>query len=184
MRIIGGHFKHRQLMIPKQGTRPTLGAVREAVFNMCQGSIEGARVLDLFAGSGAIGLEALSRGAAHVTFVEKGKEAIRCLKQNIAALGVESQSTLYPLSVLQALTIIGKLNAPFDLIYADPPYGEGWGPLILQAIDTQELLKKEGALFIEESMGALKELPPTRLSLVKERRTGRSVLSLFTQPIE
>ncbi len=180
MRIIGGRFKNRFLSTPKQGTRPTQGALRECLFNICQGYIEDAAILDLFAGSGAIGLEALSRGAAHAVFIEKGKEAVRCIKQNIVLLGVEAATKVYPCTIEKGLALLTQSDQQFDLIYADPPYGEGWGSIIVQAIDSSNLLKEGGYLFIEEQAGVLTHLPPTQhLSLVSERKIGRSSLACF-----
>ena len=171
MFIISGRFKKRKLVTPSGiNTRPTLGKVRETLFNICQGEIEGASFLDLFAGSGAMGLEALSRGAAHVTFIENDRAAIKAIQQNIEHLGVERETTLIKNDVFKALTYL----TPFDLIFADPPYGQGYGERVVQLIEKHDLLK--GSLFVEEN----RELPPPeKLELLSCRKTGRTRLHHF-----
>ena len=114
LRIVSGKFKGRVLQSPKGlKTRPTQESLREAIFNICQGSIVGAAVLDLFAGSGAIGFEALSRGASHVTFVEKDHAAIASIRKNIELLEVVHQASLFPQDALHVM----KRLAPFDFIF-------------------------------------------------------------------
>lgn len=176
MRIIAGLYKNRVLEVPKQVTRPTLGALREALFNICQLHIEHAYVLDLFAGSGAIGLEALSRGAAHVTFVEKHRNALEVLRANIAHLDVAPQTTVYPYDVMRALKTLESKKASFDIIYIDPPYGEGLGTTALLTIDQSTLLKPGGMVFVEESPRGTPQQLPTRLSLMSTRKVGRAHL--------
>lgn len=170
--IIGGKHKRRKLISPKSTlVRPTLALTREAVFNICQHQIQGARFLDLYAGSGAMGLEALSRGASHATFVEKAGSSLSAIKQNIALLKEEAHATLIAGDVLKA---IPTLIRPFDLIYVDPPYGKGLGALTLDAIDRFPLLAEEGTLFIEDA--TLEEPPLKRLHLKNKRRFGRATL--------
>jgi 16S rRNA (guanine966-N2)-methyltransferase len=145
--IIAGTFKGRKLYAPKTtATRPTQSMVRGALFNICQWEIEGARVLDLYAGSGAIGFEALSRGAAHVTFVEKNRQAFTCIEKNRDLLNVASQMTLLRCDASQAVC---SLKEPFDLIYIDPPYDLPVQPIIEEIIKGH-LLKTGGSLFLEE----------------------------------
>jgi 16S rRNA (guanine966-N2)-methyltransferase len=121
MRIVGGQFGGRRLIMPKDSrVRPTADRVREAWMSILGGELDGARVLDLFAGSGALGLEALSRGAGNVTFVELNPPSLRALQQNIAALGVEASTTVHR---GDALRFVERLTgAEFDLVLADPPY--------------------------------------------------------------
>ena len=121
MRIVAGQFGGRRLVIPKDArVRPTADRVREAWMSILGHELEGARVLDLFAGSGALGLEALSRGAASVTFVELNPPSLRALQANIAALGVEEAVTVHR---GDAMRHAERLTAgAFDLVLADPPY--------------------------------------------------------------
>lgn len=146
MKIIGGKFKGRNIFAPKTGTtRPTQGALREAVFNICQSEIVDAYFLDLFAGSGAVGFEALSRGSAHITLVEKNKTALHTIRKNIELFNVAEQTTLLP---LDANLAIEKMTKPFDIIYVDPPYNLKVAPFIHHLLEKQ-ILKREGSLFVE-----------------------------------
>lgn len=120
MRIIGGRFRSRVLRAPRGAhTRPTTDRVKEALFSALASRIElaGLRVLDLYAGTGALGLEALSRGAEHVTFVESDREALRALEHNVTTLGVAAHAQVVASPVERA-----RLQGPFDLVLADPPY--------------------------------------------------------------
>lgn len=175
MYIISGKYKKRALVAPKSDlVRPTTSQLREAVFNICQLNIEGARFLDLFAGSGAMGLEALSRGAEHATFVESNRQALEAIKKNIQALGVEKQTTLISLDVFKALEKFAQREKLFDVIYVDPPYGKGLSEPVLTFLDTHPLLNPDGSLFIEDA--DLKEPPLTHLRLHSERSIGRARL--------
>jgi 16S rRNA (guanine966-N2)-methyltransferase len=133
MRIIAGQWRGRPLAAPKgDATRPTADRVREALFSMLAsrvGSFEGLAVADLFAGSGALGLEALSRGAASCQFVEQDRAALDALKANIAKLGA-ADTSVRPVSVMA----LGPVPAPVDLILMDPPYGTGAGAVALDRL--------------------------------------------------
>lgn len=121
MRIVAGEYGGRRLVVPKdERVRPTADRVREAWMSILGEALPEARVLDLFAGSGALGLEALSRGAAHVTFVELHPASLRALDQNIAALGVADSVTVHRGDAMRYAERAGE--APFDIILADPPY--------------------------------------------------------------
>ncbi len=128
MRIIAGRWRGRPLIAPQgQDTRPTADRVREALFSMLAsrlGSFEGLQVADLFAGSGALGLEALSRGAAHCVFVENDRRAADSIRANIAALGASGE-------ILARSAEHAALPAPADLAFLDPPYGSGLAPAVL-----------------------------------------------------
>lgn len=128
MRIIAGRWRGRPLVAPQgQDTRPTADRVREALFSMLAsrlGSFEGLQVADLFAGSGALGLEALSRGAAHCVFVENDRRAVDAIRANIAALGASGE-------VLARGAEHAAFSQPVDLAFLDPPYGSGLAPAVL-----------------------------------------------------
>ncbi len=183
MRIIAGQFRHRALEAPKgPATRPTSGIVREAVFNICQGSVEGVDVLDLYAGSGAMGLEALSRGARSVTMVENDAHALRAIKKNIEALGVQQQAMVLSGDVFKSLSRIGKR---FGMIYADAPYDaiQGRDKLILE-IDKGLLLLPGGDFFLEEATKAKEpEVVLERLQLKSCRNYGRSQLRHYVYEV-
>lgn len=134
MRIIAGEWRRRLLKAPPgDATRPTADRTRETLFNMLAsrlGSFEGLQVADLFAGSGALGLEALSRGAGHCLFVEQDAAAIRALRGNIAALRAQAQCSVQPGSVLS----LGPAKVPYDLLLLDPPYHTGAGAVALDRL--------------------------------------------------
>ncbi|HUF36039.1 MAG TPA: 16S rRNA (guanine(966)-N(2))-methyltransferase RsmD [Gemmatimonadales bacterium] len=122
MRIVGGSFGGRRLVVPRGGrVRPTADRVREAWMSILGGEIEGARVLDLYAGSGALGLEALSRGAATAEFVELGAASLAALRANIEALGLEDRVRVHRGDALGFAERLGP--GAYDLAFADPPYG-------------------------------------------------------------
>jgi len=117
VRIIAGRWRGRPLIAPQgQATRPTADRVREALFSML-GDVEDARVLDLYAGSGALGIEAISRGARSVVFVERDPRAVAAIERNLAAVGVEA-----PVARQDVLRFLGRADGAFDLVFCDPPY--------------------------------------------------------------
>lgn len=177
LRIIAGKFKGRTLKAPKgKSTRPTQGMLREAVFNICQNEIHGARFLDLFAGSGAVGLEALSRGAVFAAFVEQNKLALRSIKENGEMLGVISEMQILPLSFEKALLFFKKQGTQFDLIYIDPPYD-----LSADFSEISSILAPHGTVFLEERFnpkGNSKTKIPG-LYARDQRRFGEALLTIF-----
>lgn len=181
LRIIAGKFKGRVLKTPKATTtRPTQGVLREALFNICQHEIEGASFLDLYAGSGAVGFEALSRGASHITLVEKNRIALSCIHHNIELLQVEKETTLLP---LDAKAAIKKMKHPFDLIYIDPPYDTDVSCIVEDLLE-KKLLKPTSFLFLEERFSPKKEIKAplfSSLTLVNSRRFGIALLHKYTQ---
>jgi 16S rRNA (guanine966-N2)-methyltransferase len=177
--VIGGRFKGRRLKSPKgEATRPTKAIVRKAVFDICQGQIEGSSFLDLFAGTGAMGLEALSRGASHATFVDRDLQAISSLKENIAALNVQKECRVIKGDVL---LLMKSLKDSFDIIYVDPPYGKVSLAALLEVIDRNALVKKEGILFLEEAFPAHEELTRTSLKHLIHRDTRKCGKTLLHQ---
>ena len=178
MRIVAGKFKGRTLKSPKSTTtRPTQGMLREAIFNICQNEIGGAHFLDLFAGSGAMGLEALSRGAAHVTFVEQNRGALQCIKENIQALQIkENEYRTLAMHYLKALEILHREKCQFRLIYIDPPYD-----LKIDLSQMAPLLGLEGILFLEERYDP-KHTQMTEIANLKildTRRFGLARLTMY-----
>ena len=123
MRVIAGTYRSRLLSAPRgMLTRPTSDRLREALFNVLAPRIEGSRFVDLYAGTGAVGIEALSRGAAHVWFAEDAKPAVVVLRQNLAALKITRDFTVEDRGVVALLKRIGALEQPVDLVFLDPPY--------------------------------------------------------------
>lgn len=175
LRIIAGAYKGRLLKTPKgPSTRPTQGMLREAVFNICQNEIEGARFLDLFAGSGAMAFEALSRGAAHITLVEENRNAIACIKENLSLLKAEGAATLLPVKAARALQILSKER--FTIVYIDPPYGTPTDPILDGILP---LLSPNALVFLEERYKPKSErrpYEPAALALQSSRHFGDALL--------
>jgi 16S rRNA (guanine(966)-N(2))-methyltransferase RsmD len=123
MRVIAGTYRSRQLLAPRgMQTRPTSDRLRETLFNILAPRIDGSRFIDLYAGTGAVGIEALSRGASHVWFAENAEPALASLRQNLSALKIGRGFTLEDRGVGAMLQRLGKLPEPVDLVYLDPPY--------------------------------------------------------------
>lgn len=181
MRIIAGEFKQRKIVAPKGSlTRPTSSLLREALFNICQSSIAESAFLDLYSGSGAVGLEALSRGAKSATFVESSPLAVRAIRENICALKVEERSFVITGKVEDVLPHLHRLGRRYLLLYADPPYHLTASSNLLAFLDTHPLLERGGQVFIEESVD-LPLHPPTlyNLQLKMERSYGKSRITHF-----
>src|SRR3972149_3508492 len=187
MRIIGGKWGGRALKAPKgTQTRPTLAITRKAVFDICQFAMSDAEVLDLFAGSGAMGLEALSRGALHVTFVDKSNEAIRCIRENLQTLDAEAAATILQTDAMSALKKLESRKKIFSFIYIDPPYEElpksSSRAAIIAFLDKSSLISPGGIVFIEESAPEKlpTELPPLQsLVHLDSRSFSKSVLHQY-----
>lgn len=185
LQILGGRFRHRHLVSPKGlAVRPSTGRLREALFNICQHIIEGADFLDLFAGSGAMGLEALSRGAKQATFVESERAVCAVIKDNIRALMVDAQATVLQGDVMRILERFGAEGRQFSLIFADPPYAQEQADIgicqqLVKIVDSRRLLKAGGRLFIEQAnlaRGVSETCDFQYLQLKDERCYGRSIL--------
>ena len=180
-RITGGQFKGLTLIIPPQ-IRATEAKVRQALFNILGASIEGARVLDGFAGSGAVGLEALSRGAAFVAFVEADTEAVLCIRDNLARLESElprSAWRLVHLDIERGLRQLASAEAPFDLVVLDTPYRTEDGKKALNTVVECAMLAPAGLVVVEHEQRTV--LPPSLgpLQQCKRHRYGDTVLSFY-----
>jgi len=179
MRIIAGSRKSLRLATPKgEGIRPALDKVKEAIFNILW-NVEGLRVLDCFAGTGNLGLEALSRGAAHATFIDSGREALQLIQKNIAICKFEDQCRVLPYAALNGLAKLGKEGAQFDLIFVDPPYNKGLVNPSIAAVAENKLLAPRGQLLCEHFP---KEVltPPEGFTLADERKYGQTLISFLT----
>lgn len=181
MRLSGGRFRGRMLKTPKgNATRPTSGMVRETLFNILAAEIPDARVLDLFAGSGSVGLEALGRGAAHAVLVEHARPALACLKDNIAALGVADAVTVMPIPVARALDVLVRQGDAFDLIFLDPPFADANAyQQVFAAIAASTLLAEDGVVVAQHDRRL--PLPEQVGTLTRERLKpiGDNALSLY-----
>lgn len=179
MQIVGGKFRGHKINAPKgSNTRPTSSRLREALFNIVQSYIDDATFLDLYAGSGAMGLEALSRGAHKATFVDNNREALACISANTKQLKVEPSSIILKGDVFQMLEMLTR-KTQFDIIYADAPYAEENAPKLLQFIDENTLLKDSGMLFIEDVLKAHKTDGLKSLHLISVRNAGPAYLHQY-----
>ena len=178
MRVIAGELGGRRLAAPRGlGTRPTSDRVREAMF-MALEPLAGVRVVDLFAGSGALGIEALSRGAAKADFVESDRSARRVLEENLVALQLQERTRVWSLHLPQGLKSLTGPVAEADLILLDPPYGGGPARLTLEALATMTL-KARVRVVVEHHM---RDVMPERsggLSRDRERRYGETRVSTY-----
>jgi 16S rRNA (guanine966-N2)-methyltransferase len=176
MRVIGGRYKGRRLKaLTWEGLRPTSDKLRETLFNIVAPRIEGARVLDGYAGTGAIGIEALSRGAAHVTFVEKNRRAAALIAANLTECGIERGYTIQCAAVVAALNALPAADA-FDLILLDPPYDIDNVDAALDAAARH--LARNGLVVLER---ATRREPPESGALrrIRDVKSGDSTLTLF-----
>jgi len=177
MRVIAGQLGGRRLKAPRgRTTRPTSDRVREALFAMLA-DVRGASVLDLFAGSGALGIEALSRGAARAVFVERDAGAVRALWENLRALGIEPGDTqVRHVEALGALGSARTREETYDLIFIDPPYGQArdWGPRLSTALPS--LLEPAARVVVESDRRAPLEL---EMDLGQERCYGDTSIRIY-----
>lgn len=182
MKIIGGNFKGREIRMPK-GIRPTSDKVREALFEILKDRIEGASFLDLFCGSGAMGIEALSRGANTVSFVDSNFLAVSVLKKNLSLLDISGSYNIdiYKKEAIGALPDIERSGSLFDIIFLDPPYNRGMAKNSLIAISRCDILARNPIIVAEIYKKEI--LPETIGSLTKIRtsRYGDTVLEFFVK---
>lgn len=173
LRIIGGEWRSRQLpFVEVPGLRPTPDRVRETLFNWLQGDIVNSRCLDLFAGSGAIAFEALSRRAGEVILVEKHTKAAQQLRDNLKLLEGQSESRAKIVN-MDALKYLEKSPEPFDLIFLDPPYRKGFLPLVLNQIFEQRLLTDRGLIYLEHESEESFDWTNWNLEIRKESKAGQ-----------
>ncbi len=150
MRIIAGKYSSRKLETKKGNTtRPTLDKVKEAIFSSLGSYFDGGYGLDLYAGSGAVGLEGLSRGLDFVYFSDNDREACQIIKKNIEALSVHEQTKVYPVSDMKMLKIMKEEGIQFKFVYIDPPYKKQKNLQILQYLDENNLIQESGVVVIE-----------------------------------
>jgi 16S rRNA (guanine966-N2)-methyltransferase len=181
VRIVGGEFRGRSLATPKSDDiRPTTDRTRESLFNILShaypGALDGTRVLDLFAGTGAVGLEALSRGARAVLFVEQGVEGRGLLHSNIETLGVIGRAKIFRRDAT-ALGGVGTME-PFDFLFADPPYAKGFGERALDAAARGGWLV-DGALAILEERADIQPAAVDAFDLLEVRTFGDTRMHFY-----
>ncbi len=171
LRIVAGVWGRRRLRVPRgRPVRPTSERVREAWMSVLGPALEGATVLDLFAGSGALGLEALSRGACHATFVERSRRVLGYLRANVAALGADERVTIVAADVFSYLH--GLAPDGFDIALADPPYGHGLAERLLASYQRSPFAR---ILSVEHEPGEQVSLPPG----AEQRRYGDTLITFI-----
>ena len=180
MRIIGGESRGRAIRLPGGcRIRPTTDRVKEALFNIL-GSIEGKSLLDLFAGCGNIGLEALSRGAYGAAFVEKDLRLIETIRENLRLLGFEGRAEVIAADAEEGIRRLRKRGERFDLLFADPPYEEGFLTKIVTYLEGAELLTENGIIILQHSLREpLKQSVTEALVVSDQRRYGDTLLSFL-----
>lgn len=187
MRIISGNLKGKKLISPPdKKIRPTSDKIKEALFNILNISYEDLKVLDIFAGSGSLGIEALSRGAREVTFVESSGKGFDVLKKNVYNCGLEDRARLIKGDVYNSIKKMAKEKETFDLVLADPPYELGWLKKLLSAKNFFSIVETEGLVVFEHSVNEnvfensremildfeilkQKKYGSTKLSIIKKR---------------
>lgn len=180
MRIVGGEHSSRMIRAPKGNeTRPTLDKVREAVFSSLGGLFDGGTVLDLYAGSGAVGLEALSRGMDHAVFCDPSRDAQMCIRENIRALHLEHACEVYGMKDMAVLKKLAQEGRKFDLVYLDPPYKLAHHDEVLSFLHDHDMLNAKADVVIE----SLKEETYTKeyehLHYIKDKVYGISRITYY-----
>lgn len=151
MRVIAGKARRLPLVAPEgKDTRPTTDRIKETLFNIIQDDVPGSMFLDLFSGSGAIGIEALSRGAKRAYLVEFGKEPLKCIRANLEKTRLTEDAVVLPVEVTYAISKLEKMGQVFDIIYADPPYEKEFEPKIADLVAHSGIVR-EGTMVIIES---------------------------------
>ena len=177
MRVIAGALKGRKLDAPDwEGLRPTSDKLRETLFNILAPRIDGARVLDAYAGTGAIGIEALSRGAAHVTFIEQDRRAAALIAGNLEKCRIADGYAIIGTSVLQGVERL-RGEPAFDVILLDPPYASDIQDVLQQL---GEIVKPDGVVVLEHARKSAPPVAPGRLIRVREVRSGDSALTFYS----
>lgn len=179
LRISGGEARGRKLKGPKGlDFRPTTGRVKEFIFSIIGPDIQNAQVLDLFSGSGSLGIDALSRGAFHVTFVENAFVHIKILEQNIEMCKYQDRSSVLKQDVFKAIQLLGRQQKKFHYILADPPFKMAFHRRIVELVDNSQLLNGEGFLIVEHQKddnfrhdGSIK--------LIRQRLFGHCMVSIY-----
>ena len=180
MRIIGGRFKGIRLpALRGKAVRPTTERVREAVFNILGPLVEGARILELFAGTGAFGFEALSRGAASAVLVDKDKKAAATMAQTARMLGLEDRISILVIDASRALDKLARTGEQFSIIYLDPPYATEWIAKVMNHPALIALLAADGVLVVEKGIRTPEPPLPDLLHKRLARQYGDTMVEMY-----
>ncbi len=184
MRIIAGKYRSRAVKAPShEKIRPTSDKVKGALFNML-GSLEGCRVVDFFAGTGNLGIEALSRGASEVVFVDKSFDSVKLIQENLSALGLDAKAQgsgiqLLTMEVSKAFFFLHQRGSQFEVVLADPPYEQGVAQKVQKMLKTYPILVPGGLFSIEHESKDIDFDPEFPYALVRQKKYGDTMLSLF-----
>jgi len=180
LRIIGGEKKGKKLLSVKgMKTRPTADRMREALFNILSAEIAGSTVLDLYAGTGALGIEALSRGASFAVFVDKDGDALSVIEKNLRSCGFEDRSKTFRRDILINLKWPRTVSKPFDLVFMDPPYEKDCIYPSLVNLKQSSVLKKDSIIIVEHSPREPAPIDLFGFEIFDQRRYGRTLFSFF-----
>ncbi len=191
MRVVTGEAKGRKLKAPKMpGTRPIIDRVKTALFDILSVRVEDARFLDLFAGTGSVGIEALSRGAASATFIEMNYSALKLVRENLKITGLQDRAEVMHTDAFKFLqtyaaekqSLAGGQKREYDIIYVAPPQYQGMAARALQLLDNSELVPDTGLVIIQihpKERSVVAEVPLTCLALNDERRYGSTLLMFY-----
>ncbi|HSH35724.1 16S rRNA (guanine(966)-N(2))-methyltransferase RsmD [Schnuerera sp.] len=182
MRVISGSKKGFRLKSPKgKDTRPTEDRIKESLFNILRNIIENSIVLDLFAGSGSIGIEFLSRGSGKVYFVDKSLDSIRCIKDNLDHTGFKDKGEIIKNEAIKSINFFKKKDIRFDYIFIDPPYGHNLIDKTLKKIYESNILVQEGIIILEHEKDLILKENIYNLTKIDYRNYGHKSLSFYTK---
>lgn len=180
MRVISGEAKGKKLFSPP-GTRPTAEKAREAFFNILGKEVFSAKVLDLFAGTGALGIEALSRGAKEAVFVDNNRLSERAVRRNIANLGLGNRAAIYRMEAIKALKLFSRKGYRFDIIFMDPPYGSNMAIKTLIEINRSNTLSNEGLVVVEHYQKDVLPQAAGELKMKRKEVYGDTAVSFYAR---
>ena len=173
MRVVAGDLKGRKIEAVKgDNTRPTSDKIKETIFNVMGQFFAGGRALDLFAGSGNLGIEALSRGIESAIFIDADFQAVKTIKQNIKTLGLENQTEVYRNDAFKALKVLETKKVTFDLVFLDPPYGKIALTELLNELVVKDLLNNDALVVCEYGIGEDIQYDPAKLEVLKQAEYG------------
>ena len=179
LRIIGGQWRGQKLEFPdRPGLRPTGDRVRETLFNWLGHSLQGAQCLDLFAGSGALGIEALSRGASHCDFVDTDREAASCIDRHLERLDANHCGAAY---CIAANDFLGSASRPWDIVFVDPPFDARVGESILMLLQSGKHITTNSWIYFETSRSDPEAVPETHYEIFREKTAGDVRYQLLRQ---
>jgi 16S rRNA (guanine966-N2)-methyltransferase len=180
MRVIGGEARGHRLKAPKgQELRPTSSRVKEALFNLLPHDLSGARILDLFAGTGSLSAEALSRGAAEAVLIDSSHASAKIIRDNMSRLRLSARTKIWVMPVIRAVRQLAKQRESFDIVFLDPPYERGAVASTIAAAAATRLLRRNGILVAEHSRREELDTRYGSLTRSDQRRYGQTLLSFY-----